>query len=151
MDKSGNNQKLDALMGIVTHLGSSPFYLAVCVVMLLIRPVVFFKLIIAYAIIMLISSLIKLLFFKERPKKQIYKNIFERIDASSFPSAHSARAFALAALSCYFYGNLWIWTISMLIAALVAYSRIQIKKHYQVDVVMGAILGIISAAVAILI
>lgn len=67
----------------------------------------------------------------------------------SMPSAHAANFFALAAVFSYFYRRFqWIlWSL----AFLVAYSRIAVGVHYPFDVLVGALVGLGSAGIWILI
>jgi len=67
--------------------------------------------------------------------------------AFSFPSAHAANSFAMAAVAAWrferasllFYG----------VAALIAYSRVYVGLHYPSDVFVGAILGLVVGAFSI--
>lgn len=66
--------------------------------------------------------------------------------SSSFPSGHSASAFAFAtAVST---DVPWLALPIYLLAASVAYSRVHTGAHYPGDVVAGALLGGMSASVA---
>jgi membrane-associated phospholipid phosphatase len=47
------------------------------------------------------GSLIKLFYFKPRPKEQAYKNLLQKIDASSFPSVHTSNSFIVAFFGVY--------------------------------------------------
>ena len=61
----------------------------------------------------------------------------------SFPSGHTADSFAAATFIQQRYG--WRWAIPAYIGAtFVGYSRVQSDKHYAVDVLAGAAIGIIS-------
>ena len=67
-----------------------------------------------------------------------------RMPAShSFPSGHSASAFAFAVGA----GHVMPWTIAPLIAlaTAVAYSRVHTGVHYPGDVIIGSISGVILA------
>ena len=64
----------------------------------------------------------------------------------SFPSGHSAAAFAFATGA----GRELPWTTPPLsaLAALVAYSRVHTGVHYPIDVIAGSLCGITLATVS---
>ena len=95
-----------------------------------------------FMITLIITVIIRLLYFRPRPKKQGYHNIVERIDASSFPSLHTARMVFLAGVGIQSFRNT-ITTISLIVFALsVLYSRIHLKKHDWIDVLGGIVVGV---------
>jgi undecaprenyl-diphosphatase len=59
---------------------------------------------------------------------------------SSFPSAHTAAAFAAAWMLSELFpgGRVAFWAL----AALIAFSRVYVGAHYPLDVVAGALLGV---------
>jgi undecaprenyl-diphosphatase len=59
----------------------------------------------------------------------------------SFPSAHAMNMFGQATLFTYFYRKRWLWFFSF--AAMIAFSRIYCGAHYPIDVLGGAICGMI--------
>ncbi len=65
----------------------------------------------------------------------------------SFPSGHSASAFALAAILCFSIKNKNYSILFFLLAALVGYSRIYLGQHFIDDVFAGSLLGVISAII----
>jgi undecaprenyl-diphosphatase len=67
----------------------------------------------------------------------------------SLPSAHAANIFSAAAILSFTYKK--TVPFFLLIAFLVAYSRIYVGVHYPLDVLAGSFLGLISAAVILLI
>jgi len=96
----------------------------------------FIRLLIGLAVMVAVVVLIRSFYFKQRPKKQSYSNFLERIDAASFPSLHTARAVFLALV--FSPANAILVSV---MAVLVAYSRIYLKKHDWIDVLFGGLLG----------
>ena len=128
----------------VTSLGGTIIYSLIGIVFLILGNFrVFFQLLFGILAIFATVIIIKIFYFKNRPRKYKYSNFIEKIDASSFPSVHSARsAFLAAVLTNYFK----YFIISAILAAsviLVAYSRLVLKKHDLKDVLAGIALGIL--------
>jgi hypothetical protein len=67
----------------------------------------------------------------------------------SFPSSHTANAFASAVFFSSVYAKLhptssarpWIWAGSLTLAATTGYLRYQAGKHYPTDIISGALIG----------
>lgn len=95
----------------------------------------------------LIMGIVRLIYFKDRPKKEKYIGILTKIDASSFPSAHAMRAAYIAIVTGNYFNNLILTIFLTIIALIVCYSRIYIKKHYLSDVIGGIVIGIIMGLV----
>ena len=76
----------------------------------------------------------------------------ERPDGSdnlSFPSAHTANAFTVAAVFSHYYG--WKWGIPLYAAAgLIAVSRVEKGEHWPSDVAAGAAIGLLAGRSGIL-
>ncbi|MEQ1622380.1 MAG: phosphatase PAP2 family protein [Methylococcales bacterium] len=101
-----------------------------------------------------------LAFLIERPVYFVLKNGFKRnrpqaalenfrssiipSDQFSFPSGHTSAAFMMATLLGYFVPALLIPLICW--STLVGFSRIVLGVHFPTDTVMGALLGISTAA-----
>lgn len=88
-----------------------------------------------------INEIIRHFWFRARPFVEHDVNqLIEHSTSSSFPSNHAACAFAIA-FSIFLYskkkGSLWL-----LLALLIAVSRVFVGVHYPTDVVAGAGLGI---------
>jgi membrane-associated phospholipid phosphatase len=131
-------------------LGGLAIYVLVAVIFFLLGNIkVAAELIIALALLYAIIAIIRTIFFKKRPDKQKYSGFFTKIDASSFPSMHSARSAVLAIILAMVFPQNTI-RILLIIAVLgVAYTRIRLKRHYTCDVICGLILGAIVAWLAI--
>lgn len=91
------------------------------------------------------SSVLKSFFGRIRPCNALesINLLVNRSKAFSFPSSHATNFFALATYFGYYYRKYIWWFI--LVAALVAYSRVYVGVHYPFDIVGGALLGIICA------
>lgn len=92
-------------------------------------------------------AILQRLFHRTRPYITQKKKPLIRlwIPSSSFPSAHSAIAFAVAtvvAVDSTAWGILFVF-----MAALVAWSRVKVGVHYVSDIIVGAILGSVFALV----
>jgi undecaprenyl-diphosphatase len=124
----------------ITYLGN-PLILAVIALAAFGFSHSFLIAVIGLAIIEAICIFIKLIYFKQRPKRQKFTNIIERIDASGFPSVHAARvAFLYLYLAWFAAIPAKIAFIAVILA--VGMSRIFLKKHYIIDVLAGYALGI---------
>ena len=64
----------------------------------------------------------------------------------SFPSGHTAASFAAAFALLFVKNKLWI--PSMIIASLIAFSRLYLYVHYPTDVLAGILLGLIVSVAA---
>jgi len=79
--------------------------------------------------------LLKLLFSTPRPVDALIKTF-----SPAFPSFHSALAFFTLG---FFFDNKK-WRIPLLIyACLIAYSRVYLRVHYWLDVIVGAVIGFV--------
>lgn len=91
------------------------------------------------------NGLFKSLIRRKRPFEQ-YEDITIFIPepyGSSFPSGHSATGFCSAMIIAYydpFYG-----TLALILAGLIAFSRLYLRVHFFSDVVVGSITGCICS------
>jgi undecaprenyl-diphosphatase len=63
----------------------------------------------------------------------------------SFPSGHATTSFAAAATLARFVPRKWIAVALYVLAALIAWSRVYVGAHYPLDVLGGAVLGLLIA------
>lgn len=95
-----------------------------------------------------LTTVAKELVGRERPFER-YPDIVAREDISSrsFPSGHTATAFALATSLSIRYPKWYVIAPSMLWAGAVGYSRMQMGVHYPTDVIGGMFVGVGTAFV----
>ena len=70
-------------------------------------------------------------------------------DPNSFPSGHSATTAAVVTVIIlkakdYFENYKLVWVIMALFLVVIAFSRIYIGMHFPLDVVCGALIGMVS-------
>lgn len=68
---------------------------------------------------------------------------------SSFPSGHTATAFAFFLMICLMTRKSWWLPAGFITAVLVGYSRIYLAQHFPLDVAAGIVVGIVAVAVSI--
>ena len=118
-----------------------------------------FALLTAFLVSSLIAQLLKASVNSPRPKLffQEFQNIqyLHFIDgvtlynSSSFPSGHTATAFAMATVLAIIIKNK-NWQMPLLLAAvLVGYSRIYLAQHFLLDTLVGAAIGAVSGIWAV--
>lgn len=107
------------------------------------------------------GSIIKYCYYKPRPEPQNYTNRWQKIDASSFPSVHTANSLILAFFGLMASGGLVIQNAPIrqqfvvqvvlplfwiLFYITISYSRVVLKKHFWIDLVGGTIFGALIVA-----
>lgn len=130
---------------IMTEIGSSIIALTIIVIISAIEGwKLLFLFIPIYVFQVIVVELIKLTFRRNRPNRHINKNFLGiKSTSGSFPSGHTSNMFCLAYLFCnYFQTNILITTLTFLIAAYIGLSRILLGKHFLVDVLAGALIGL---------
>jgi len=129
----------------ITRLGNISSVLPIALVFLLWERVLGVKLLLGLIFIYAVAVIIRLVYFKERPKKRPIHTLYQKVDASSFPSVHAARAFFFAMTIARFYQEPALGIILLTLAIMVSFSRYQLREHYASDVIGGVIVGIIMS------
>ena len=151
------NPILDTIMTIITRLGDGGwFWILLTLILLAMRPTR--RLGVAAAIGLLCSLIIndgilKNLIQRPRPfDLSLWQGLFQypelipRPESFSFPSGHSCSS--LAAATGIWMGRKNGWTAALLVlAVLIAFSRIYLHVHYPTDVLMGSLLGVVYGMV----
>lgn len=134
----------------LTVFGGFYFLLVLSLILISLKSYdLFYKILFGVVSTYVIAFIIRIFYFKDRPNKEQYTNLITKIDASSFPSVHSARAVFTALVLSSFFANNYLTAIFIIVALLTCYSRILIKKHFLIDVIAGIILGIILYVISL--
>jgi undecaprenyl-diphosphatase len=149
---SGQAGSLRTLAAVLAHSGDSWFWLAGLGLLWWLGPetwqdreAVF---LIGVALTALVVMAIKLLVRRRRPEGE-WGSLYRRTDPHSFPSGHAARCIALAVMAAWT-GPAWLALALWIWAPLVAAARALLGVHYLSDVVAGALLGVITGAITLL-
>jgi|GEM_PF-1241123 len=135
---------IDNIFKFLTLLGDETFLLVALPIIYFTRKRLGLKVALSVLIGVFISHLLKPLLRFERPPKQYWK-----VSASgySFPSGHATNASTFWGYVAYVARRrLHVTIISILIAALVGYSRVYLCVHWWTDVIAGWILGFLIIA-----
>jgi undecaprenyl-diphosphatase len=141
---------LDLMMRLISHLGSTVFWLgAVALLAYKRRRREAFLLLVALSLDTALITSLKLLLSRVRPYQVISEaRVLDREGGFSFPSGHSEASF----LSATFLAAKFPRTLPFLygLTFAIAYSRIYVGAHWPLDVVAGAIVGLTVAALILL-
>lgn len=145
----------DKFFFYITFLGDGFFALFVILSGLLIRYRTAVKLALSYAVSSLIVQVLKHLVFSDvmRPVKyfqeiNINLNLVDGVNYHSFlsfPSGHSASAFSIFILIGLMVKNRYFKIAFVLLAFVVAFSRVYLSQHFLVDIFAGSFIGFVTA------
>jgi membrane-associated phospholipid phosphatase len=141
----------DWVFSHVTFLGDGIFVICIGVLLLFysLRSTVF--LLTAYLSTGLVVQILKRIVFADylRPVKYFHDTVqlhlvdgVRLLNGHSFPSGHSASAFALFLSLAIISRNRYIQVICFILACIVAYSRVYLSQHFLVDIFAGSLIGV---------
>ena len=151
INQSISNPVLDLIMSLITHFGSTIFWLTFSFLL-------WFTgrrkeaLILATAIILggIIALFLKVYVARPRPYKVIAETrILEKEGGFSFPSGHAKNVFSAAVILGKDRGKK-AKSLLYIFALIISFSRIYVGVHYPLDVLTGAFLGYIIGKIILL-
>lgn len=140
---------LDKVMMSITKLGDAGiFWIVLTALFLLLPKMRKVGIVMAAALIvdaLLCNVVFKNLFARTRPYdvNTTVQLLIEKMNDYSFPSGHTAASFA-SVTALYLTGQKRLWKITLVLACLIAVSRLYLYVHYPTDVLGGMLLGIVS-------
>jgi len=150
-----HSKALDYFFIVYTNVGDGLFSIGITVILLFCRRFLLaIEIVIAFLLSGAVVQVLKYFFPMPRPSVYLsgahYNYFIEKVTLTghaSFPSGHSASAFALATILSLFDKNKNRIYVYLVAALLVAYSRIYLGQHFLEDVFWGSIDGLISGVV----
>ena len=139
----------DAVMPVITVLGNAGAIWILVAVILLFLPKwreAGIQMLAAMAVAAIVGSLIlKPLIARERPfsANEFTELLISAPKDFSFPSGHTSASIAAAVILLM--RNRWVGIPAMILAVLIAFSRIYLYVHYPSDILGGIILCLLSA------
>lgn len=125
------------------------FWIVLCIVLITVkktRPIGIIAAVALVASLIMVNGIIKPIVHRTRPFDSIDGLILitkKPLD-SSFPSGHTSSAFVVscAVTWCLSGKKKWFGVLLIIIASLIAFSRLYLGAHYPTDVMAGLLLGI---------
>ncbi|MBB5623877.1 membrane-associated phospholipid phosphatase [Pedobacter cryoconitis] len=77
-------------------------------------------------------------------KYSYFINGIQKLHSASFPSGHSASAFAMCIVIALYFKDKRVSVLCLLLALFASYSRIYLAHHFLPDVMVGALIGSVS-------
>ena len=137
----------DTVMCFITRLGDAGMvWILLAVILLVIPKTRKYGLVLMTALcvdLVLCNGILKNLFARIRPcdiNTQV-QLLIARPDDFSFPSGHTAASFT-AVTALYLSGEKKLWKPALMLACLIAFSRLYLYVHYPTDILGGILVGI---------
>jgi undecaprenyl-diphosphatase len=145
---------LNIFFKTITHLGDSGIiWIVLCLLLLISKRHrkegmgVLVALVIGFVVT---NLLLKNLVARPRPYTLLQELtiLVNRPSDFSFPSGHACSSFA-AALTMFRLSNKRIGVPALLLAVLIAFSRLYVGVHFPSDVMVGALIGVAASCIAV--
>ncbi|MDR3352401.1 MAG: phosphatase PAP2 family protein [Zoogloeaceae bacterium] len=130
----------------ITFMGTPPFYFLLSLPLLLFSTRIFLVYYVSILATEIVCAVIKLLTRTDRPTPRKRVTLYDAYDASTFPSAHTARIASNTSIIALCFWSLPLAAFALVLTLAVAYSRVGLKHHFLVDVLVGAVVGVAISA-----
>lgn len=138
-----------------TILGDGIFVIALAIILFFLqRRFLSLMILSSYLLSGIIAQVLKYFITEARPALYLentnYPHFIDEVtlhNFHSFPSGHTASAFALAAILSFAVKDEKYSILFLLIATLVGYSRIYLGQHFMDDVLAGSVIGVLSSII----
>ena len=147
-----HNPVLDTIMCAITRLGDAGIiWILLCIVLLILPKTRKSGVVLMAALLVdlvVCNVILKPLVHRIRPfdVKTGIELLVKRPTDYSFPSGHTAASIA-SVMALYLAGEKKIWVPALVLAVLIAFSRLYLYVHYPTDVLGGMIIGIAAGAI----
>ncbi len=132
---------LRTLLMVLTQVGTPFFYIPVAIALAFANWHVAFRLMEVLILVELFCAALKFTYPKARPIPLPRRTLYQKYNAGSFPSIHTARLAAMSVFLATEYPKGAVMAAGLLSTLIVGYSRVYLQKHYPADVFAGAFIG----------
>lgn len=147
----------DVFFRYITNMGDGIFIPVYLLLLMMVRFRYAILLIIVFLVSGLIVQLLKRAVFDDvlRPTEYL-KDIYtlylvpgvKQHCCKSFPSGHTATAFSAMFCFALAFKSGFVKTASLILACLIAFSRVYLSQHFLVDIVVGSVIGVLVSVYA---
>jgi membrane-associated phospholipid phosphatase len=138
----------------LTYMGDGIFLPVYLIIMIMIRFRYAVLLIVVFLISGLVVQILKRTVFSDivRPVEYFknYSDLYfvpgvKQNCCNSFPSGHSATAFGIMVTFIFAINTKWTKSLLLLLACLIAFSRVYLSQHFIIDIMAGSFIGTLTA------
>ncbi len=149
-----HNSIADQFFKFLTHVGDGLMFIAIVLILLFVEYRKSILALFIYLISSQVAQFLKRVVFEDVPRPKKYFEGLQELhfidgvqvhNMVSFPSGHTTSAFALATFLTIISKNKNIGFLYLILATLIGYSRMYLAQHFYEDVMMGSIIGVLSA------